>query len=146
MQIDPDTLPAKNTKSAKKDGKRQRTAKAMFGYDATLAIARNPRHDGTLARTAPPTPASRPPWSPASPWTNPATPPAPTPSESWPTSAAAGTPPVSSPVTAPTTTPPPTTSSSPRALGYRLVFDYRQDQLGIQAGTAGAQLIEGTWY
>ena len=33
-----------------------------------------------------------------------------------------------------------------RALGYRLIFDYRQDQLGIQAGTAGAQLIEGTWY
>lgn len=32
------------------------------------------------------------------------------------------------------------------ALGYWLVFDYRQDQLGLQAGTAGAQLIEGTWY
>ncbi|MGW0711443.1 hypothetical protein ACWD4G_36755 [Streptomyces sp. NPDC002643] len=33
-----------------------------------------------------------------------------------------------------------------RALGYRLVFDYRRDQLSIQAGTAGAQLTEGTWY
>lgn len=33
-----------------------------------------------------------------------------------------------------------------RALGNRLVFDYRQDQLGLQAGTAGAQLIEGTRY
>jgi hypothetical protein len=33
-----------------------------------------------------------------------------------------------------------------RALGYSPVMDYRADQLGIQASTGGALLIEGTWY
>jgi hypothetical protein len=33
-----------------------------------------------------------------------------------------------------------------RALGYSPVMDYRADQLGIQANTSGAILVEGTWY
>ena len=33
-----------------------------------------------------------------------------------------------------------------RALGYKPVMDYRGDQLGIQASTGGAILVEGTWY
>ena len=33
-----------------------------------------------------------------------------------------------------------------RALGYRPVMDYRTGQLGIQASTGGAILVEGTWY
>ena len=33
-----------------------------------------------------------------------------------------------------------------RALGYKPVMDYRIDQLGIQANTGGAILVEGTWY
>lgn len=33
-----------------------------------------------------------------------------------------------------------------RALGYRLVGDYRDDQLGIRGQFAGAILVEGTWY
>jgi hypothetical protein len=33
-----------------------------------------------------------------------------------------------------------------RALGYKPVMDYRDDQLGIQASTSGAILVEGTWY
>jgi len=33
-----------------------------------------------------------------------------------------------------------------RALGYQPVMDYRDDQLGIQANTGGALLVEGTWY
>jgi len=33
-----------------------------------------------------------------------------------------------------------------RALGYKPVMDYRADQLGIQANTCGALLVEGTWY
>ena len=33
-----------------------------------------------------------------------------------------------------------------RALGYSPVMDYRADQLGIQANTGGAVLVEGTWY
>jgi len=33
-----------------------------------------------------------------------------------------------------------------RALGYSPVMDYRDDQLGIQANTSGAILVEGTWY
>jgi len=33
-----------------------------------------------------------------------------------------------------------------RALGYSPVMDYRDDQLGIQASTGGAILVEGTWH
>jgi hypothetical protein len=33
-----------------------------------------------------------------------------------------------------------------RALGYKPVMDYRADQLGIQATTGGAFLVEGSWY
>ncbi len=33
-----------------------------------------------------------------------------------------------------------------RALGYQPVMDYRADQLGIQASTGGALLVEGSWY
>jgi hypothetical protein len=33
-----------------------------------------------------------------------------------------------------------------RALGYHPVMDYRDDQLGIQANSQGALLVEGTWY
>ncbi|EHN72304.1 hypothetical protein SMCF_8244 [Streptomyces coelicoflavus ZG0656] len=33
-----------------------------------------------------------------------------------------------------------------RAMGYEPVYDYAKDQLGVQAGFAGAQLVEGTWY
>jgi len=33
-----------------------------------------------------------------------------------------------------------------RALGYKPVMDYRDDQLGIQANTGGALLVEGSWY
>ncbi|MFD7417528.1 hypothetical protein ACFVZ3_39830 [Kitasatospora purpeofusca] len=31
-------------------------------------------------------------------------------------------------------------------LGYRPIWDYRRDQLGIQATHAGALLVDGTWY
>lgn len=33
-----------------------------------------------------------------------------------------------------------------RSLGYQLVGDYRNDQLGIQAEHGGALLVEGNWY
>ena len=33
-----------------------------------------------------------------------------------------------------------------RALGYSPVMDYRADQLGIQANSQGALLVEGSWY
>ncbi|WP_230885505.1 hypothetical protein [Streptomyces spinoverrucosus] len=33
-----------------------------------------------------------------------------------------------------------------RAMGYKPVYDYRADQLGKQAGTHGAILVEGRWY
>jgi hypothetical protein len=33
-----------------------------------------------------------------------------------------------------------------RALGYKPVMDYRADQLGTQANSQGALLVEGTWY
>ncbi|MGP4086956.1 hypothetical protein, partial [Streptomyces sp. KR55] len=33
-----------------------------------------------------------------------------------------------------------------RAMGFKPVYDYRADQLGKQAGTHGAILVEGRWY
>lgn len=33
-----------------------------------------------------------------------------------------------------------------RAMGYQLVIDYRVDQLGRQANSQGAVLVEGAWY
>ncbi|WP_146087491.1 hypothetical protein [Thermomonospora echinospora] len=33
-----------------------------------------------------------------------------------------------------------------RALGYRPAYSYRQDQLGVQAQAHGARMVEGTWY
>ncbi|MET8827675.1 hypothetical protein ABZX40_17210 [Streptomyces sp. NPDC004610] len=33
-----------------------------------------------------------------------------------------------------------------RAMGHEPVYDYAKDQLGVQAGFAGAQLVEGNWY
>ncbi|HUY42255.1 MAG TPA: hypothetical protein VMU98_00675 [Acidimicrobiales bacterium] len=33
-----------------------------------------------------------------------------------------------------------------RAMGYELVIDYRVDQLGRQANSQGAVLVEGAWY
>ena len=33
-----------------------------------------------------------------------------------------------------------------RAMGFQLVVDYRLDQLGRQANSQGAVLVEGTWY
>ncbi|MFJ8788315.1 hypothetical protein [Streptomyces sp. NPDC102462] len=33
-----------------------------------------------------------------------------------------------------------------RAMGYEPVYDYAKDQLGVQAGFAGAELVEGNWY
>ena len=33
-----------------------------------------------------------------------------------------------------------------RALGYELVFDYKSDQLGVQAEYRGMLQIEGEWY
>ncbi|MFG2738734.1 hypothetical protein ACGFY0_01500 [Streptomyces chartreusis] len=33
-----------------------------------------------------------------------------------------------------------------RAMGFKPVYDYRADQLGKQAGTQGAILVEGRWY
>lgn len=33
-----------------------------------------------------------------------------------------------------------------QAMGYEPVYDYRADQLGKQAGTHGAILVEGRWY
>jgi hypothetical protein len=33
-----------------------------------------------------------------------------------------------------------------RALGYQPVMDYRDDQLGVQANSQGALLVEGSWY
>lgn len=32
------------------------------------------------------------------------------------------------------------------ALGYRLVMDYKNDQLGTQATSSGALLVDGSWY
>lgn len=143
----PDTLPAKNTKSAKKGGKRPRAARAVFGYDATLAIARNPHRDGTPRPDGTTDPHVPPSVVTGFTLDKPSRAPGPNAirvladvrRRGHPAGFLAGD-------RAYNNTSPDDFQLPARALGYRLVFDYRQDQLGIQAGTAGAQLVEGTWY
>ncbi|QLE75260.1 hypothetical protein FGW37_29960 [Streptomyces rectiverticillatus] len=142
---DPDTLPAPNPK---KNSKRKRTAaKAMFGYDATLAIARNPHRDGTPRPDGTADPRVPPAVVTGFTLDRPGHAPGPNAirvladvrRRGHPAGFLAGD-------RAYNNTAPDDFQLPARALGYRLVFDYRQDQLGLQAGTAGAQLIEGTWY
>lgn len=142
---DPDALPAHSTK---KNGKRQRTAaKAMFGYDATLAIARNPHRDGTPRPDGTADPRVPPGVVTGFTLDKPGHAPGPNAirvladvrRRGHPAGFLAGD-------RAYNNTVPDDFQLPARALSYQLVFDYRQDQLGIQAGTAGAQLIEGTWY
>ncbi|MEV6104461.1 hypothetical protein AB0M28_07035 [Streptomyces sp. NPDC051940] len=147
---DPDLQPVTGTGKPGKEGKakkRDRPVKAMFGYDATLAIARNPARDGTPG----PDRAS-----------DPHTPPAVVVGFTLDKPGHAPGPNATRVLTdlherghpagflaadrAYNNTTPADFQLPARRLGYHLVFDYRHDQLGIQAGSQGALQIEGTWH
>ena len=122
----------------REDDKGKPLRKLAWALEATIATtARPPRRAARAART------SRSAW----PWPGPAKTPAAPAHESSPLPPPAGTSPAGSATTVPTPQALPERFHLPaRALGYRPVMDYRIDQLGIQANTGGAILVEGTWY
>ena len=152
---DPDAEPAppaphhrKTAKSrTRPDRRKTGSAKALFGFDATLAIARNPDYDGTPLPDGTPDPRSVPAVVTGFTLDKPGHAPGPNATRvladvrrrGHPAGYLAGD-------RAYNNSSPDTFQLPARALGYHLVFDYRNDQLGIQAGTAGALQIEGHWY
>jgi hypothetical protein len=158
---DPDTLPAptpaahannsKRTNKPKKKGpgpRKRGTAKYLFGYDATLTVARNPARDGAPRQGGTPDPAAIPAVVTGFVLDKPGTAPginairvlADVRRRQHPAGYLAGD-------RAYNNCDPNDFQLPARALGYQTVFDYRSDQLGIQAGTAGGAVqIEGRWY
>jgi len=146
---DPDTTtPAKTQGSGKQTGRRSRgSTKAMFGYDATLTIARTPTHDGAPLPDGTSDPRVVPAVVTGFTLDKPGHAPGPNAvrvladvhRRGHPAGFLAGDRAYNNSV-------PEQFQLPARAMGYQLVFDYRQDQLGIQSGTAGALQVEGTWY
>ncbi|MFF2353818.1 hypothetical protein ACFVVL_29050 [Kitasatospora sp. NPDC058115] len=150
---DPDTLPAKaspkrkGAKATEGQARRRRSAKTLFGYDATLAVARNPAHDGAPHPDGSPDPRAVPAVVTGFTLDKPGHAPGLNATRvltdvrrrGHPAGFLAGDRAFNNSV-------PDQFQLPTRTLGYRLVFDYRQDQLGVQAGTAGALQVEGQWY
>jgi hypothetical protein len=145
---DPDTA-GKTQKAGKaKPGKKKdQASKAKFGYDATLAIARNPTRDGVPLPDGSSDPRVVPAVVVGFTLDKPGVAPGPNAlrvltdvhQRDHPAGYCAGD-------RAYNNTSPEDFQLPARRLGYELVFDYRSDQLGIQAGHAGALQVEGTWY
>ncbi|MBG0814281.1 hypothetical protein [Planomonospora sp. ID82291] len=135
--------PGKHTTGAKRPG----FLKHLFGYDATLAIARNPHTDPDDAAPGCGNPALPPALvvgftldrPGAAPGRNAVAVLADVRRRGHAAGYLAGD-------RAYNNADPDTFQLPARALGYRLVFDYRDDQLGIQSGAHGALQVEGRWY
>lgn len=150
---DPDTEPTpaalhpKAAKNRTKPDRRKGSTKALFGFDATLVIARNPDYDGAPLTNGTPNPRSVPSVVTGFTLDKPGHAPGPNAIQvladvrrrGHPAGYLAGD-------RAYNNSSPDTFQLPARALGYQLVFDYRLDQLGIQGGTSGALQIEGHWY
>ncbi|MEU5417838.1 hypothetical protein [Streptomyces sp. NPDC020667] len=149
---DPDEPPATHQPRAqkRKNGKTPRSArrtKYLFGYDATLAIARNPCHDGTPTPQGHAQPGQLPALVVGFTLDKPGHRPGPNAIHVLADVRRRGhAPGFLAGDRAYNNAAPETFQLPARALGYRLVLDYRTDQLGIQAGHSGALMVEGTWY
>ena len=130
-----------------KDGKKKRKNEMKFGYEATFAIARNPTHDGTPDPRGRPNPfviptlilgflLDKPGHHPGA---NAITVLADIRRRGHPAGWIAADKAYNNSDAADFQLP-------LRALGYQPVFDYRGDQLGIQANYHGALQVEGAWY
>ena len=130
-----------------KNGKKKRRGEMTFGYEATIAIARNPAHDGAPTPHGHPDPFTIPALVLGFLLDKPGHQPGPNAitvladirRRSHPASWMAGDKLYNN-------SEPDQFQLPLRALGYKPVFDYRGDQLGIQAGYHGAIQVEGSWY
>ncbi|MFF8843443.1 hypothetical protein ACF08N_12035 [Streptomyces sp. NPDC015127] len=157
---DPDTIPvadamrarAKSDKQAKRStkGKRQslkKRAKYLFGFDAALAVTRDARHDQVLLNDNTPNPEVLPALVLGVSLDKPGHRPAYNGlkilsrlrERGYKPGFLAGD-------LAYNNSDPDEWQLPVRALGFKPVYDYRVDQLGKQAETQGAILVEGTWY
>jgi hypothetical protein len=152
---DPDDTPTAPAGAPKKparskrprNNKANRPTKHLFGYDATLAIARDPSRNGAPSAHGRPEPGQLPALVMGFTLDKPGHRPGPNAIDVLTDVRARGHQPgYLAGDRAYNNAAPDTFQLPARALGYRPVFDYRIDQLGIQAGRSGALLVEGTWY
>ncbi|MGW0610410.1 hypothetical protein [Streptomyces sp. NPDC002788] len=142
-----DLAPAQRDKNgAKLRKKADRLKKRLYGYDASLVIARDPGHDGTPMPDGSANPDVVPALVIAFSVEKPSHRPGQVAVEalqqiddSLPRGYLAGD-------RAYNDQKPEIFQLPIRAMGYEPVYDYAKDQLGVQAGFAGAQLVEGNWY
>lgn len=144
------TAAAKNAKPGRKkptNKQKRRRSKYVFGYDATLVVARDPAHDGTTVGGVG-DPARLPALVIAISVGRPGVDPGKHAVKAladavlrrgYKTRFLAGD-------RAFNNSDPDDFQLPIRALGYKAVYDYRVDQLGIAAQTHGAIQVEGTWY
>ncbi|MEV5784290.1 hypothetical protein AB0L42_25250 [Streptomyces sp. NPDC052287] len=137
---------AKDRKTSKIQKKADRIKKRKFGYDASLVIARDPSYDGAPLPDGTSDPAVVPALVIAFSVDKPSHRPGNVAVEalqqiddSLPRGYLAGD-------RAYNDQKPENFQLPIRAMGYEPVYDYAKDQLGIQAGFAGAELVEGNWY
>lgn len=138
--------PAKARKNARTEKKKERIKKSLFGYDASLVIARNPAHHGAPLPDGSADPNVVPALVIAFSVDKPSHRPGHVAIEALqhidpghPRGYLAGD-------RAYNGQKPENFQLPARAMGYQPVYDYAQDQLGVQAGFAGAELVEGNWY
>ncbi|MFC1407591.1 MULTISPECIES: hypothetical protein [Streptacidiphilus] len=141
--------PSKGRTGKKPATKREAAAvvrKALFGYDASLIIARDPRHDGAPLPNASANPDVIPALFLAMSIEKPSVTPGLVALEAlcrvdprFPRAKLAGD-------RACNDQKPENFQLPIRALGYDPVYDYAKDNLGLQGGVEGAILVEGTWY
>ncbi|MFF4951274.1 hypothetical protein [Streptomyces chattanoogensis] len=146
LALDDLTPAQQNKKGAKLQKKKDRIKKRLFGYDASLVVACDPHHDGAPLPDGSADPDVVPALVIAFSVDKPSHRPGHVATEalqqvddSLPRGYLAGD-------RAYNGQKPENFQLPIRAMGYEPVYDYSQDQLGVQAGFAGAELVEGNWY
>lgn len=135
--------PLRRTKTSLKKNR----AKYLFGYDAALAVTRDSRHNDTLLEDNTPSPDVLPALVVGISLDKPGCRPAYNGLKAIRRLRDRGYPPGHLAGDAAYNNSTPEEWQLPvRALGYKPVYDYRSDQLGIQDQNQGAILVEGTWY
>lgn len=147
---DPDTHPTGSNGGTKPKGRKKkhsRKAKYLFGYDATLAVARNPAITGTPTTDGRGDPKAVPALVLGMILDKPGHRPGPNAITVLADIAARGHRPGYLAADRLYNNSDPDTFQLPaRTLGYQPVYDYRADQLGIQSHAHGALLIDGGWH
>ncbi|MFE7606995.1 hypothetical protein [Streptomyces celluloflavus] len=141
-----DLVPAQPNKKGIKRKKKDQIKKRLFGYDASLVVARDPHHDGAPLPDGSANPDVAPALVIAFSVDKPSHRPGPVATEALqqvddtlPRGYLAGD-------RAYNGQKPENFQLPIRAMGYEPVYDYAQNKLGVQTDLAGAELVEGNWY